>query len=138
MVIPEGGELADAVPTHEASQESLSGAEPTSQSAASAEEGAAVSVEDTASTKEPCDASAIETSEAQAPSADPESQTQVGKGAVEQLASEANSAEPPSDGEVAPRVEDDETVAAEAVHASPASPAIEDAVAVADPSDVSR
>jgi hypothetical protein len=135
MVIPEGGELADAVATHEASQESLSGAE---QPAASAEDGAAVSVEETAPTKEPCDASAIEISEAQAPSPDPESQTQEGRGAVEQLASEVNSAKTSSDGEVTSRIEDVETVAAEAMQASPASPALEDAVAVADPSEVSQ
>jgi hypothetical protein len=137
MVMPEGGELADAVPSHEASEESPSAAEPTPQPVASTEEGDAASAEEPPATSDPSEASVTATSEA-APPSDTEPQTPEREGATEQIASVASCSEEASSNDEALPVEKVDAVAAEAMQASPIPRATEEAVAVADPPEVSH
>lgn len=126
MLIPEGGELADAVPNVEASQDPPPEAVP--QQEAAAGEGDAVLVDQEASASDLSEASATEVSEATSPPADAVPAA-IGD-ATEQPTLETKSVGTPSDAEAALCVESVEAAAAEDKQAPPSSVA-EDAVAFA-------
>ena len=125
MLIPEGGELADAVPNIEASEALPPEAVP--QQEAAAGEGDAVLVDQEASASDLSETSATEVSEATSPPAD--AAPAASGDATEQPTLETKSVETPSDAE-ALCVESIEAAAAEDKQAPPSSVA-EDAIALA-------
>jgi ubiquinol-cytochrome c reductase cytochrome c1 subunit len=136
LVMPEGGDLIDAVPSVEIAEASPPPTEPASQSQAGAEDLAAASAAEPASTNEPAVASA---SEAESPEpvapVDDASQPVTSEVSAEQLiASDAGCEPTPADEETTP-IENVESIPAEAVHAS--SPGASDDVAVTHPPEVS-
>jgi hypothetical protein len=126
MLIPEGGELADAVPNVEASQGSPPEAVP--QQEAAAGEGDAVLVDQEACASDLSEASATAVSEATSPPAD--AVPAASGDAIQQPALETKSVEIPSDAEAALCFEGVEAVAAGDAQA-PLSPVAEEAVALA-------
>ena len=134
LVMPDGGDLIDAVPSVEVVEASPPPTEPASQ--AGAEDLAAAPAAEPASTKEPAEASA---SEAESPEpitpVDHASQLMTGEVSAEQLiASDAGCEPTPTDEETTP-IEKVESTPAEAVHAS--SLGASDDSAVTDPPEVS-
>ena len=121
MVIPEGGELADAMPNLEAAQEAPTEA---AQPEAPAGEGETVSVEQEVSPADLSEASAAEVSEAISPPAD------AAPPAIEGTA-EQPTLETTSESETTPGLKILEAAAAEDTQAPPASSVPEDAVALA-------
>jgi hypothetical protein len=126
MLIPEGGELADAVPNVEASQGSPPEAVP--QQEAAAGEGDTVLGDQEASASNHSEASATAVSEATSPPAD--AVPAASGDATEQPTLETKSVEAANDAETALCVEGVDAVAAEHTQA-PQSAVAEDAVALA-------